>query len=378
MSYKIIILGGYGLRNFGDDALMYVLHKKLSLYYDEIDIAYICTPDSYLKQIVNTSTVFDIRKNNSFDTEILLYGGGTQFYSFQPKKSFLYRLLQNLKHPFSLSKKIIKKINRRDNKKKNLVNKTAAIGIGVGPFLPNADHSVEMSTKNLFLDMDFIGVRDDYSFNKCKEWGIANVQQYSDLCYLMEHEFEFENRKISHGVKKVGIIVRDWNQTDEGAAYYTKITPLISRLSQLGYNANIIIFSQKRDSYWLKELKDNNVLIWNPDKNSIQEFITKLDEYDLFVTARYHGAVFSTLLGKPFVSISVEQKLDMVSDLYKNGSKKWLYPFDVDECVDYVKEIDENYNKFKKAVDKITLEQKKLAKNMLQDFLDYVNDNMRK
>jgi len=34
--YKVVIEGGYGLRNFGDDALMYAIDKKMLWWRDTV------------------------------------------------------------------------------------------------------------------------------------------------------------------------------------------------------------------------------------------------------------------------------------------------------------------------------------------------------
>jgi len=373
--YKISILGGYGLRNFGDDALMYILHKVMSSKYKKNNLSYICTPEKYLQNIIDSTDIIDISSYNNLQTDILIYGGGTQFYSFKAKRNLIYRIFINLKNPIVFIKKIKKKFFKRNSKKSINMIKTSALGIGVGPFLPQADKNVELNTKQLFLKMGFVGVRDSYSFNKCNKWGLNNVKQYADLCYLMNDEFIFDSKKSSTEVKKIGIVVRDWNHTKEGAAYYEQIIPLMEKLRQNEYKVNILLFSQKRDIYWLKKLKGiESVIIWDPDKDTIKKFLKILDSFDLFITARYHGAVFSTLLGKPFISIGVEQKLDMVSDLYQNGSKKWNYPFQINECLSYVNDIDKNYIIMKENIISNTKIQTKLAQTMIKDFINYLDE----
>ncbi len=367
--YEISILGGYGLRNFGDDALMYILHKVISSKYEENDIAYICTPGQYLQNIINSSDVIDISNYEDLDTKLLIYGGGTQFYSFKPKNNIFYRILLNLKEPITFVNKIKNRLVKVKATKSIRINRTSTIGIGVGPFLPNADKNIELETKQLFLEMDFVGVRDVYSFEKCKEWGLTHVNQYADLCYLMNDEVKLQSKRISNEIKSIGIVVRDWNQTDEGAAYYNKILPLVDELKSKGYEVNILLFSQKRDIYWLKKLKNvDNVIIWDPDKNTILDFLQILDNFDLFITARYHGAVFSTLLGKPFISIVIEQKLEMISDVFSTSSRKWVYPFDVQKCISDVDTLNRNYAEYTKEVYSEVEVQKELSKEMMNNF----------
>ena len=227
-----------------------------------------------------------------------------------------------------------------------------------------------MNTKNLFLRMGFIAVRDKYSYEKCKEWGIKNIKLYSDLCFLMNDEIKL--KKTKNNIKKIGIIVRDWPHTKNGAAYYEKILPLKNNLLLKGYFVNIIIFSQYRDVYWLNKLKrQTDVIVWDPANNTISDFIYKLNEFDLFITSRYHGAIFSALLEKPFITICVEQKLELISDIYHKCSKKWCYPFNIDECVDFVSDINKNYKTYQKEIILINTKQRKLAKEMFNEFINY-------
>ncbi len=375
--YKIIIRGGYGLTNFGDDALMYILIKKLMEHYHNEDIALLCKSSSYIKKLIPSCTILDSRKNDIYaKTDIILYGGGTQFYSFSGTSS-KQRLLKYIINPSLFVKKLLLKIKRNSIPKIILYKEdietksTGAIGIGVGPFEGN--NFTEEETKKLFLKMDFIAVRDIYSINKCKIWGLEKTQHFSDLCYLFDNkDLNISEQNINSKVKSIGIIVRDWPHTDKGSAYYTKIEPLIHKLKNNGYNVNIIIFAKGRDSFWLERLKNvQNVIQWNPDKQTINEFITTLNLFDLFISARYHGAIFSALLNKPFISISVEQKLDMISDIYVNASKKWQYPFNIEDCINNVKFIDDNYHQFVKQVKLTNKEQQKLAHSMLNNFLEY-------
>ena len=120
-NYKIVIRGGYGFANFGDDALMKIIHDKLKTYELEENMAYICKDANYLKGIVNSTDIFnfdDLTKIN-FKSNILLYGGGTQFYSFN-KESIFSKFIRNLKYPDIIFKLAIKKMNYLINSKKKI------------------------------------------------------------------------------------------------------------------------------------------------------------------------------------------------------------------------------------------------------------------
>ena len=65
---------------------------------------------------------------------------------------------------------------------------------------------------------------------------------------------------------------------------------------------------------WLDGMKDlANDCYGDPNNDNINDFIAKHYNFDLVITARFHGAVFASLIGKPFITIGIEPKLEMIS-----------------------------------------------------------------
>ncbi len=372
MSYRLLIKGGYGLTNFGDDALMYVLASKLKAYFQKNEAAFACYENKYNEWFSNGYKIESVQNFKSIKTELLLFGGGTQFYSFLPKRSISRIILSDIKafllNPESIISKFLK------NEKLIGYKSTAAMGVGVGPFLDEADPSAEKNAKDIFSQMSYVAVRDTYSFNKMKDWKVDNAEQYADICYLMDAAQYSTHKKTS--IKSIGIVIRDWNLTADGKAYYDKIQSITEELEKKNYEVTLIIFAKKSDKFWSRRKKVfSNTLEWDPGHATIEEFMGELANFDLFLTARYHGAVFATLLNIPFISIEVEQKLALISQVYDGGSKKWGYPFDVEDCLNKVDQINQKYIEFVHEVHLTTINQQQKANDMFGAFIDYCKMN---
>ena len=379
--YKIIVRGGYGLTNFGDDALLKCLHEDYFSSFSNDDLAYSCTKVEYLNKYIPDYDIIPLNEEYNGKCDILVYGGGTQFYSFQ-KNNVSEKLSNNkelIKNPFALFQKIKKVLKRKRQEMaiKPISHQTAAIGIGVGPFLKDSDPKVEEGISKLFQNMNFVGVRDVFSETKCKEWKVINANLYSDLCFKMDNPLFFKDNEATF-VKNVGIVVRDWKRTKEGGSYRESLIKFVENISNQNFVVTFFVFAKESDSEWVTFLDDNNINyeLWNPDLDSFDDYLKRLSLIDVFITARYHGAIFSSMLGKPFITIEVEQKLRMFSKLIDCGSKNWSYPFSEIDLHDKFLEINQNYREFSTAVIDGAKKQKTLAEKMAEDLNSYLKLNI--
>lgn len=365
--FKLIIKGGYGLTNFGDDALLYVLSKNLLPYFNKDDVTFASYKNDYNEQFINGFNEINVSEYKNIPTEILIYGGGTQFYNFKKPPSIIRKYLSKIKQILLLKKAKQPILNQN-------YNYLGALGIGIGPFENDYKQNKELLTKKEFKKMSFISIRDHTSFKFCNKWNLDNFRLESDICYSLDNTHFFQKQK-NNNIKKVGIIVRDWDHTREGNAYYEKISILQDKLKKENIEVTLILFATNSDNYWnSKKTNFDNVLEWIPTKMSMESFIEELNNFDLFITARYHGAVFATLLGKPFISIIVEQKLSLISDIFINSSEKWIYPFDVNNCMNKIKIIDENYSYCSEKAIEEALKQKELSEIMFKRFIKFCEE----
>lgn len=375
MKSNIVIRGGYGFGNFGDDALMYTITTEFQEVSQEIIL--LCQSASYINKILPEIKVVDYHKlKEPIYSTLLVYGGGTQFYHFK-KNKINKGLINKILNP----KYIKSYINKRILKKKIIENKfqisnyaqnIALVGVGVGPF-DVENSSVEKQTADLFSKSKFIGVRDAFAMNKAKEWGVKNPILSPDICYSFKSKFLETYTNNSDGIKKIGVIVRDWNYANGGGEYYEKLQEASEKLKNDGYLVTYILFDTQSDPYWYSKKDELNMIVWNPEKDTFDSFLEKISEFDLFVTARFHGAIFASLLQTPFITIEVEQKLKFIAETYNQSSYCWEKPFDLEDLYSKINLINENYNERKKFVTEKMIEFKDLSDQMFIELKKYYN-----
>lgn len=376
---RIAIKGGYGQGNFGDDALMIAVYEITKRVFDsESIIKFVCQDVNYISKILPVVNSVSHDPNFAKSADVLVYGGGTQFYSFpltvDNRRMFaLYsRIARNVRRPFQLVQNLQQKMIVSNQR-------VIAIGIGLGPFIENC--RIMRIAKKLFSCMEYIAVRDIYSYELCMEWGCNNVTIRSDLCYLpglwntSVSNLQLGNKRDQ--VRRIGIIVRDWPHTNEGDSYMTSLFQVVKELRSGGKEVEFVLFRNRNDSIWGKRLRDMNErhIYWEPEKCSISEFLVLLSNFDVFITARYHGAIFSSILGKPVVCIEVEQKLRLVSDLFGEGARLWTYPFSTSDCLRHISDLEFDYLGAVECLARVVKEQSSLVERLIVEYQQLVAFN---
>lgn len=368
--YKVLIKGGYGYTNFGDDALMYVIYKLINKRFDANQIGLICKQADYLNSIVDGEKLSVIPNDETYNLscENLVYGGGTQFYSFPLTKNRAVPSIGRFFNLLSNPKELITRVKERFliKPEAQIINqdKKLSIGIGLGPFVENSEELIK--AENEFKILDFISVRDKFSYDLCYgNWGL-DVNFGSDLCFYnpviseLLPDSSFEKIKLKR--KKIGIIIRDWKHSVEGQIDKNVLLSVVEKLRVEDYDVSFISFALDKDKKWLEFLtmNDEDVKIWNPNKQIVSEFIAELNLYDLIITARYHGAVFSSLLNIPHIPIIIEPKLELYAKQFGVENYTWYPATSADKLLSTINRVFTDYSLIKETlVTKVLYENKK-------------------
>ena len=326
MNKVIKIEGAYGESNFGDDLLMKVFENFFIEEFPNSSVFFSGQEANYPQRILSKALY-----NKKVNENLLVYGGGTQFFSFSSensKRSFFEILKLVISNPRFLEKKIKQKFFHN---KGNHFQKTAFIGIGLGPFSDNKsyiDYTIEKMIKS-----DFIAVRDQVSKKYCDDWNL-NAILGADVVFskYFSHSL-LPNNQNQEGKKKIGIIVRDWNWEESGNMYTDPLMQV--QKNQKDYEFEYIIFAPMKDKKWAQKLNGHKVLTWNPEQDSIDSFLQKLNSYSGFISARYHGAIIGSLLNKPVICVEIEDKLRILTEQVKEF-KLWEKPFDVNQLLSHL------------------------------------------
>jgi len=372
----LLIKGGYGWGNFGDDALFAAVNKLAISACNDSEIFYYCASSKYLTKIANSNVNVIDDNSKRINCDIFLYGGGTQFFSFPFTRarqvSFWATVLKTFRMPHKIPIKIYNFFTKYLRQQDINYNHLSAIGVGIGPFVNGSLEQKE--TEDLFCKMGYIAVRDKASHRQCFSWNRRDAKLGADLCFWSKFKDEFLNshKSSDNTIRKICIIVRDWPHNQKGDSYANNVLNVVEKLTEFDFKVKFILFCES-DVIWKNRLseRDYEYLSWNPESDTIHSFVKQLNDFDLFISARYHGAVFATLLGKPVICIGIEQKLELFADLLQSGGKLWQYPFDVDECIKYIKELKNDYLKATHTLQYVTSKETQKADNMVSEFYTY-------
>ncbi len=349
MEKRIVIKGAYGDANFGDDALMCTIENFFVSEDLGLNTVFCGTTSDYCGRLLQKSGYIDISKNKMPAADVLIYGGGTQFFLFDSNKGSFY-LKFFLKLLKSDPKLLLLKVKTKISGKRTVpAEKYVGLGLGLGPFNPE-NNRIEY-IKSLVRQMDLLFVRDPTSLSYCKDWGCHDADEGADVCFSRFMNYDKPVRingadlHIGPKRRKIGVIVRDWKYENGGNGYQKVLLKMIDELKNSDYEFTFIVFSV-RDSNWKKLLDEGMYpyVEWDPSTGQIAGFMDTLDGFDGFITARYHGGVFASVLNKPAVCIGIEPKLSILAEQIK-GFTLWDSPFSEDDLKQAMKVFDnENFD----------------------------------
>lgn len=314
---NILVRGAYGETNFGDDLLMLVFEHFFIQEFEGSEIVFLGEDNKYPSQLLVKS-----RYNEKIRPDMIVYGGGTQFFSFKENeelstiRSKISKILMNPKIIFRFFRDMI-----RFSLRSSRTAPSAFLGFGLGPF---KNESSKLFARESMKNAFFIGVRDQVSFDYCLEWGIKPVLG-ADVVFSSYFSIP-QFKKTVNVRKKIGVIVRDWEWEESGASYIEILKKfVVDNDKELDYQ--FIVFAPHVDKQWMLHSNSEEYLIWDPKIDSVESFLETLNSFDGFISARYHGAIIAALLGKPAICVEIEPKLSILCSQVKEF-KLWEKPFD--------------------------------------------------
>ena len=375
MPDQFLVRGNFHEGNFGDDALLVAVQLLLSKHSNRV--VYDCGCLAYTHDVASGLVVAD--KSSLFSSDYIVYGGGTQFFSFKSsvntevaQASVVSRFLKLIFNP----RRLIASLKARCRARKENELKRLAIGIGYGPF--GEDLEAKRAAMDLAARIDFNWVRDDSSEAFCREAGLDNYVRGADLCFSSAFLSYFRgdsSRLLSANnsrPKKLGIIFRDWSHADISSSYATCMR-VAQRCRALGWEVAFYVFS-KGDKLTLKYLEESGEQpnVWDAATTSITEYSNQLASCDSILTQRFHGAVFAILLNIPYTVITLDPKLEMVGDLLGDDAK--LGPQQAEE--DYFIRVERTIreaSKIKKELEAVLIGQQERSDSATAALLEYLS-----
>jgi len=355
-NYYTTVIGNYGVSNFGDDMLMRSVLSCVEKYIPSEEICVIGRKSKYLNEWYPDITFKTTNNYGKLNTKFLIYGGGTQFYSFSSSSSFWSKLKPRIHNLCLNPKHLITKGKMLLNSNKIIAETTAAISIGVGPF--NNDDNAKKRTKHKLKNCDWISVRDSTSQKLLDCWGIKNTHLHPDLCFASDLWLNEDINKIRPKClnNKIGVVFRYWPHSKEGAQYFGPLYEAIKILRNQGFLVQTISFAAAYDKNIIDVLQSKNesVLGWEPNFQSPSDFVKKLLNFDLLISTRAHGVVIGYSLGIPTIAVEIEPKLKLIRESITDGSWGWSKPYDIEDLIRLVNYIILNKNTINANIKKNT------------------------
>lgn len=375
LSTRIFVKGGYGLFNFGDDCLMIACHEMLKRSLTPSDFVFWGTSSTYPSILAPDICMVDRNTMPNINCELLVYGGGTQFYAFnQTVAKRLSKVWHAFVNPVStIERKILKSPSITGQS--IFSRKSAAIGVGFGPFVAGSKSLVR--TRDAAKSFDFLSVRDTDSFALCRQWDIKHAQLNADLCYwpFLKTVFGYNRRMECGRIRHVGLIVRDWNQDKVGDAYNKQIFEVAEHLKKRNIETTFVLFAGQTEKKWLDRIGSRfQTIQWDPLTQSIPEFLGYLNEFDMLITARYHGVVFGSLLELPMICIGIEPKLVLAAQALGIEEYIWQFPYEVKACISLIDKVGDRSNEIKNTLNEATRRLSGKAQDMISNFERFLNE----
>ena len=185
---------------------------------------------------------------------------------------------------------------------------------------------------------DYVSFRDVYSQTLVRSLGMkAKTYVYADPAYALEVASYLNGSSSETSMPIVGINPlgfcdpRVWPRKEQSVydAYLEKLTRFSLWLRQEGYSLKIFTTSAGVDKYAVSDLKRrllkssqsgdlNDKTFDRPGEgvqevfcDSVKEVLVEMSGCDYIVTSRYHGVIFSHMLGKPLIVLNYAAKSDV-------------------------------------------------------------------
>lgn len=325
MEKQAVISGYYGFGNFGDEAILAVLVKKLK----ELDYRPVVLSSNPQK----TSMELYVNAINSFNfhqvsglikqSDVLISGGGSLLQDVTSIKSLIYYLWV-IFTALRYKKKVI------------------IFAQGIGPI---KNKFAQIITAKLLKKCCYVSVRDYKSHQLLKKWGV-----YSDLLCDPIFSLEIPKEKQSG---TIGIQLRSFSSLKENL-----LNKLARQIVKDFNNKKIEIYSLQ-DSLDLEICQKFQQMLKNinPDIKtevisgiSNSEIIQRISKLEILVAMRFHALIIAMKTGVKPVAINYDIKVEKLAQeaeipiISMNGEE------DFDEIFNSLKSLNENkINEFVKS-----------------------------
>lgn len=330
--HKVLIIGYYGSKNAGDEALLKSTIDLLNKAYDKPDITAITYS---VKDTENTHGIKGISRNKYMDivkglmnSDILVGGGGSMLQNVTSNRSLYYYLAILM-----LAKLFGKKV--------------VLLGNGLGP-LKNS--MAAKTTIKILKSLDHIVLRDEVSYEFLKNHDLENIHLGNDLAFSLNI-----HKKSDTVPRRVIINLRNWFYEEK---FLDTMVEFLEYLVINEYEVILLPFQKGNDDKVLLKIKDRvkKDSIKYLDDLDIEDIILQISSGEVFIGMRLHGLIFSAILNKPFIALSYDPKVEVFSEKLGQICFNDLNEITLKGLRDSFNELYESYEEYQRVLQKNTQE----------------------
>ncbi|QIR98926.1 polysaccharide pyruvyl transferase family protein [Vibrio diabolicus] len=306
--YRYMFTGFYGMRNFGDDLFSSISSHGAAKYWNENNVkiigpkvdnsnVYYSIPNEKMLNIYSSHGFLGKSYrlwnslSNAINSETVVYSGGSLFSNVSSS-------VREFVDSYSGAQLF-------------------ALGVSVGPFINSHD---ELKVKQKLSKFKYISVRDKTSFDIVNSFELdSKIVQSCDLAGLIPEIYNFH--KEDSDFIKVGFSpCNNVNNPEEMRSFCEDFYNSILKLSKFinlevtlfNLNTHSIIGDQKLNNRLYYRLINSgiNCKIISYSSCGIEKTISLINNLDLMVSARLHGAVAAYTLKVPYILYEYHKKCE--------------------------------------------------------------------
>jgi polysaccharide pyruvyl transferase WcaK-like protein len=382
VSIKVYIRGAYGPGNLGDDVLLVCMVNIIKEVVEPKNI-YVGVEDVVLAEKLQLG-VKVIHYKIPMQVDAVVYGGGGQFFSFKnsqkayEKESFFSRLsyfISQNRNPYYAIKRLIYSKDKAVIENLIKTKHVASFSIGIGPF--ESEGKGFQRLKKFSSIADFVSLRDKKSHDLYKNF-FPNKDLpllTTDPSFNSNDWFTKEGSTINENLYEYTYIIREWPYSETGRLMISNMIESCRNKHKAGIRVRLVALFKEYDKNIIQENDDLEWLVYDLNKSSMSYFLGCLvDGSKYIISARAHGVWLPTILGKPVLSIGIENKLEQVAISLGKGtclsSSTTLAGLEID-ITKYINEYDDLANNIPNEV-KGNRDTAIKAREALKDWLKHV------
>ncbi len=296
---KILIVGGYGTKNYGDEAILAGILETIRNANPKADIAVIAGDPHEITRIHNVLG----RKITNLFSKILAYdtiliGGGTIFRQGMRLRAQMVPLAAYMLRMFG--------------------KRTMFYSLGVdrktSPF-------ARYFLVHAMNKANAVSVRDKDSYEILKEWGVKkNIDIIPDPGIGLQpttiSDKQFQEYGINPQRRKIGLSLRNLKKEND-LVFLPEMIKMLKNLIKDGNQVIYFPFCKSKSSSFendsnighaiRKEIQDPNLIILEKDITP-QEMKGLVASMDVMIAMRLHAMIFAVSTDTPLIGISYSQK----------------------------------------------------------------------